>query len=110
MALITSRFGAIKCETLQSGIYVLEYESYIHLEVAVDYSAMEFIQVLRRFFAVCGKPALFLSDNGTQLVEAERELREMFKGWQKKKLKEFVAERELIAVHYTNSASLKWLR
>ena len=74
------------------------------------YSAMEFIQVLRRFFAVCGKPALFLSDNGTQLVEAERELREMIKGWQKKKLKEFVAERELIAVHYTNSASLKWLR
>ena len=45
----------------------------IHLEMAVDYSAMEFIQVLRRFFAVRGKPALILSDNGTQLVGAERE-------------------------------------
>ena len=65
----------------------------IHLEMAVDYSAMEFIQVLCRFFAVRGKPALILSDNGTQLVGAERELREMIKGWQKEKLKEFAAEK-----------------
>ena len=65
----------------------------IHLEMAVDYSAMEFIQVLRRFFAVRGKPALILSDNGTQLVGAERELREMIEGWQKEKLKEFAAEK-----------------
>ena len=65
----------------------------IHLEMAVDYSAMEFIQVLRRFFAVCGKPALIVSDNGTQLVGAERELREMIEGWQKEKLKEFAAEK-----------------
>ena len=54
---------------------------------------MEFIQVLRRFFAVHGKPALILSDNGTQLVSAERELREMIEGWQKEKLKEFAAEK-----------------
>ena len=65
----------------------------IHLEMAVDYSAMEFIQVLRRFFAVRGKPTLILSDNGTQLVGAERELREMIEGWQKEKLKEFAAEK-----------------
>ena len=65
----------------------------IHLEMAVDYSAMEFIQVLRRFFAVRGKPALILSDNGTQLVGAERELREMIEGRQKEKLKEFAAEK-----------------
>ena len=52
--------------------------SSIHLEMAVDYSAMEFIQVLRWFFAVCGKPALILSDNGTKLVGAERELKAVF--------------------------------
>ena len=59
----------------------------IHVEMAVDYSAMEFIQVLCRFFAVRGKPALILSDNSTQLVGAERELREMIEGWQKENLK-----------------------
>jgi hypothetical protein len=65
----------------------------VHLELAVDYSAMEFIQVLRRFFAIRGRPALILSDNGTQLVGAERELREMIAGWNKEKLREFAAEK-----------------
>ena len=65
----------------------------IHLEMAVDYSAMEFIQVVRRFCAVRGKPALILSNNGKQLVGAERELKEMIEGWQKEKLKEFAAEK-----------------
>ena len=65
----------------------------VHLELAVDYSAMEFIQVLRRFFAIRGRPALILSDNGTQLVGAERELREMIEGWDKEKLREFAAEK-----------------
>ena len=65
----------------------------VHLEVAVDYSTMEFMQTLRRFFAVRGQPALMLSDNGSQLVGAERELREMIQGWDDKQLKEFNAEK-----------------
>ena len=81
LALIMSRLGEIK---------VRNNTRAIHLEMAVDYSAMEFIQVLRRFFAVRGKPALILSDNCTQLVGAERE---MIEGWQKEKLKEFAAEK-----------------
>nr|XP_054775091.1 uncharacterized protein LOC129283281 [Lytechinus pictus] len=65
----------------------------VHLEVAVDCSSMEFMQVLRRFFAVRGQPALLLSDNGTQFVGAERELREMVRGWSYEELKDFCAER-----------------
>ena len=53
----------------------------MHLELAVDYSTMEFLQTLRRFFAIRGQPTLMMSDNGTQLVGAERELREMVRGW-----------------------------
>jgi hypothetical protein len=34
-----------------------------------------------------------ISDNGTQLVGAERELREMIKVWNEKELKEFSAEK-----------------
>ena len=65
----------------------------VHLELAVDYSTMEFLQTLRRFFAIRGQPALMISDNGTQLVGAERELREMIQGWDKKELKEYSAEK-----------------
>ena len=60
----------------------------VHLELAVDYSTMEFIQVLRRFFAVRGQPSLIISDNGTQFVGAERELKEMIRGWDTEKLRE----------------------
>ncbi|XP_068678843.1 uncharacterized protein [Montipora foliosa] len=38
----------------------------VHLELAVDSSTMEFIQVLRRFFSVRGQPSLMISDNGSQ--------------------------------------------
>ena len=53
----------------------------VHLELAVDYSTMSFMQVLRRFFSIRGCPRFMLSDNGTQLVGAARELREMLRGW-----------------------------
>jgi transposase InsO family protein len=54
---------------------------------------MEFIQVLRRFFALRGQPAKMLSDNGTQMVGAERELREMIEGWKATELQEYCAEK-----------------
>ena len=65
----------------------------VQLELAVDYSTMEFMQTLRRFFAIRGQPAMMLSDNGSQLVGAERELREMIRGWDVEQLKEFNAEK-----------------
>ena len=37
----------------------------VHLELAVDSSTMEFIQVLRRFVSVRGQPSLMISDNGS---------------------------------------------
>ena len=40
----------------------------IHLELAVDYSTMSFMQVLRRFFSISGCPKFMLSDNSTQLL------------------------------------------
>ena len=52
----------------------------VHLELAVDLSMMEIMQVLRRFFSIRGNPALMMSDNRSQMVGAERELREMIKG------------------------------
>eukprot|EP00057_Strongylocentrotus_purpuratus_P016422 XP_011670896.1 PREDICTED: uncharacterized protein LOC105441474 [Strongylocentrotus purpuratus] len=65
----------------------------VHLDLAVDVSTMEFLQVLRRFFAFRGQPKVILSDNGTQFVGAVRELREMVKGWDSDLLREFCAEK-----------------
>ena len=49
---------------------------------------MEFMQVLRRFFALTGVPTLTISDNGSQLVGAEQELREKVEGLDTEKLQE----------------------
>ena len=65
----------------------------VHLEIATDCSTMQFLQVLRRFVSVRGQPAQIISDNGTQFVGAQRELREMISGWNENELKDFCAER-----------------
>ena len=65
----------------------------IHLELTVDCSTMEFLQVLRRFFSIRRQPAVMMRDNGTQFVGAERELCKMITGWDKKQLQEFCAEK-----------------
>ena len=48
-----------------------------YLELAVDYSTMEYIQLLQRFFAIKGYPCEMLSDNRSELVGAEKDLRLM---------------------------------
>lgn len=65
----------------------------VHMELTVDYSTVEFMQTLRRFFAIRSQPAMMLRDNGSQLVGAECELREMVKGWDVKQLKELSVEK-----------------
>ena len=70
----------------------------VHLELAVDYSTMEFMQTLRRFFAIRGQPAMILSDKGSQLVGAERTKAvrrslEIIRGWDVEQLKQFNAEK-----------------
>ena len=65
----------------------------VHCELATEASSMELLQVLRRFFAQRGYPKLLLSDNGTQMVGANRELKEMIDGWDATQLKEYCAER-----------------
>ena len=65
----------------------------VHLELATDCLMIEFIQALRRSFAIRGYPVLMLNDNGTQLVGAANELHEMIHCRNKKKLQEYAAHR-----------------
>ena len=65
----------------------------VHCELATDASTMEFLQVLRRFFSYRGYLEVLISNNGSQMVGADRELQLMIEGWDISKLKEFCADR-----------------
>ena len=52
-----------------------------HIEMSVSLETDAFINTLRRFIARRGQVKVMRSDNGTNLVGAERELRQALQGW-----------------------------
>ena len=46
----------------------------VYLDLAADYSTEKFLMVFRRFVSINGYPSKLLSDNGTQLIAASKEL------------------------------------
>ena len=61
----------------------------VYLDIAADYSTDTFLMVLRRFVSLHGYPSKLFSDNGTQLVAANKELSNITKNWDWNKLKGF---------------------
>ena len=53
---------------------------------------MEFLQVLRRFDSYRSYPKVMISDKGSQMVRAKRELRLLIEGSEKTKLQDFCAD------------------
>lgn len=53
----------------------------VHLELAESLDTSDFINALVRFMNLRGKPAHIWSDNGTNLVGGEREIRESLAKW-----------------------------
>jgi len=70
----------------------------------VDLSTMDFLQVLRCFFSIRGYPATVLSDNGSQMVGAERELRRLIEGLDNDQLRQFNAEKGIQWIFITPAA------
>ena len=58
----------------------------VHLEVAGDLSTDAFILALRRFIARRGKPTLIWSDNGTNFIGANNELKDALKSLDQTKI------------------------
>ena len=70
----------------------------VHLEIVWDLTTDSFISALRRFCSRRGYPHIISSDNGTNLVEADSELKTALKGLDKKRIEEEV-----------NNNQTKWL-
>ena len=60
----------------------------VHLELASSLESDCFINVLRRFMNRRGPPKSVYSDNGTNFVGAEREIREAIEGWNQKQIQD----------------------
>ena len=71
-------------------IHVPHYKSHFHLEVSVDLSSDAFINALRRFLSRRGPVVHIYSDNGTNLVGAERILRESIQQWNQHQIHDFL--------------------
>ncbi len=62
----------------------------VHLELVTDMTAEAFVATLRQFIARRGKPKEIFSDNGTNFVGAERDLRELYQLLKEKPLQDTV--------------------
>ena len=60
----------------------------VHVDLCVDYSTDAFLQTLRRFVCIRGWPKEIRSDNGTQLVAASKELRDVINGLDHSRIRE----------------------
>ena len=67
----------------------------IHLEVAHSLTTESFIMSLLRFIARHGTPTDMYSDNGTNFVGANRELKELVNGWNQKKINDTLLSKEI---------------
>ena len=67
----------------------------IHIEVAHTQDTDAFIHALRRFIARRGQPQRIRSDNGTNFVRGEKELREAIQGWNQEKIYDFLLAKNI---------------
>jgi hypothetical protein len=67
----------------------------IHIEIAHSLDTDSFINALFRFISRRGNPDTVRSDNGTNFVGAERELRESIKNWNQNQIADELRQREI---------------
>ena len=70
----------------------------VHLEMAFSLSTADFLKAFSRMVATRGKPEEVISDNGTNFVGVERELRELIQSLPKRELQMMQQTRGLSGV------------
>ena len=64
----------------------------VHLELVSDLSSDAFISALRRFIAQRGKSILIWSDNGTNFVGAQKELKQLAEFLENQKIQTIISK------------------
>ncbi|KAK3722273.1 hypothetical protein QZH41_005187 [Actinostola sp. cb2023] len=77
----------------------------IHIEVLHSMDTDSFVNSLRRFIARRGKPEIIRSDNGTNFVAGNKEIREAISQWNNQKIHEFLLQRQVKWVFNPPAAS-----
>ncbi len=77
----------------------------IHLEVLYNLTTDSFICAFRRFVSRRGSPSLIRSDNGTNFVGAEREMREAINAWNQNTVKDYLLQENIEWIFHTPQAS-----
>ena len=77
----------------------------IHLEVACSLDTSSFINVLRRFISRRGRPRLIRSDNGTNLVGGNSELKKSIQDWNQGQIKQTTQQHNIEWIFQPPSAS-----
>ena len=67
----------------------------VHLEVAKSLETDSFINALRRFIARRGPPSDIYSDNGTNFVGADRELKHSLEEWNQSQILDYLSQKDV---------------
>ena len=67
----------------------------VHLEVSNSLDTSSFLMAFHRFAARRGRPSVIFSDNGTNFVGAERELKDALKSWDKTVLQKVMLKQQI---------------
>jgi len=83
---LVKRYGALyTCLTTRA----------VHIEIVHTMETSSFLNSLRRFIARRGKPEVVRSDNGTNFVGGQRELKEAIQQWNQQQINEFLLQRDI---------------
>ena len=77
----------------------------VHIEVACSLDTDSFLNALRRFVARRGQPEEIRSDNGTNFVGGNQELRKAVKAWNQSQISRFLTQQDIKWIFNTPKAS-----
>ena len=77
----------------------------VHIEIAHSLDTDSFINALRRFIARRGKPVFVRTDNGTNFVSGEKELRTCIQKWNRQRIHEYLLQQEVRRIFNSPAAS-----
>ena len=87
--------GPRVCKKIWGIIFVCTRTRGVYLDVASDYSTESVLHAVRRLMALKGNVRLIISDRGSQLLAADKELKSWREGWDEKDLIRFGAAKHL---------------